>query len=92
MNYSGNNKVYYFEIYYSEESAGTSYKYQSFYELSDNDLESITKSTFQKLVYGLKNEDSDISNMFCSRNPWSTVEGFPDLLLYNECLPFKMKI
>ena len=63
------NKVYYFEIYYSEESAaGTSYKYQSFYELSDNDLESISKSTFQKLVYGLENEDSDISYMFCSPN------------------------
>ena len=72
MNYSGNNKVYYFEIYYSEESAGTSWKYQSFHEnLSDNDLESTTKNTFQKLVYGLKNEDSDISYMFSpySRSP-----------------------
>ena len=80
MNYSGNKKVYYFEIYHSEKSAGTSfnvdlqnisnwkfYQYQSFYEnLADNDLESATKSTFQKLVYGLENEDSDISDMFCS--------------------------
>ena len=63
MNYSGNQKIY-FEIYYSEKSAGTSNKYESFYKnLSDNNLESATKSTFQKLDYGLKNEDSDISNM-----------------------------
>ena len=55
MNYSGNNKVYYFEIYYSEESRW--------------DLESTTKNTFQKLVYGLKNEHSDISYMFCSQRP-----------------------
>ena len=70
MNYSENKKFYYFQIYHSEESAGTSWKYQSFYEnLSDNDLESATKSTFQKLVHGLKNEDSDISYMFCSQRP-----------------------
>ena len=84
MNYSGNKKGYYFEIYYSEESAGTSCKYQSFYDidqscfetdeylfmknLSRYDLECVTKSTFQKLVYGLKNEDSDISYMFYDRN------------------------
>ena len=61
MNYSGNKKVYYFEIYHSEKSAGMSFKYQSFYEnLSHNDLESATKSTFRKLVHGLKND------MFCS--------------------------
>ena len=70
MNNSGNKKFYHFEIYYSEESAGTSNRYQSFYEnLSPNNLESATKSTFQKLVYGLRNEDSDISYMFCSERP-----------------------
>ena len=70
MNYSGNKKVYYFEIYHSEESAGTSNKYESFYKnLSDNDLESATKSTLRKIVSGLKNGDSDISNMFCSQRP-----------------------
>ena len=37
--------------------------------LSDNDLESTTKNAFQELVHGLKNEDSDISDMFCSRSP-----------------------
>ena len=68
MNYSGNKKVY-FEIYHSEESAGTSNKYESFYKnLSDNDLESATKSTLRKIVSGLENED-DISNMFCSQRP-----------------------
>ena len=41
----------------------------SFYEnLSDEDLESITRNAFQELVYGLKNEDSDISEMFCPRS------------------------
>ena len=40
----------------------------SFYEnLSDEDLESVTKNAFQELVYGLKNEDSYISEMFCQR-------------------------
>ena len=68
MNYSGNKRVYYFEIYYSEESAGTSWKYQSFYEnLSHNDLESATKSTLRKIVLGLEHGDSDYSNMFCSQ-------------------------
>ena len=70
MNYSENKKFYYFQIYHSEESAGTSNRYQSFYvNHSHNDLEYATKSTFQKLVYGLKNEDSDISYMFCSERP-----------------------
>ena len=69
MNYSGNKKVYYFQIYHSEESAGTSNKYESFYKnLSDNDLESATKSTLRKIVSGLENED-DISYMFCSQRP-----------------------
>ena len=41
----------------------------SFYEnLSDEDLESVTKNAFQELVYGLKNEDYDISEMFCPRS------------------------
>ena len=75
MNYSENKKFYYFQIYHSEESAGTSNKYQSFYENhSHNDLEYATKSTFTKLVYGLKNED-DISNMFClPYGPWRSSE------------------
>ena len=78
MNYSGNKKVYYFEIYHSEECAGTSYKYsyilQSLSEnLSHSDLELYLESTFQKLVYGLENEDHDISYMFCSQRPDSEV-------------------
>ena len=70
MNFSENKKFYYFEIYYLEKSAGTSYKYQSsFHEkflldyLSDEDLKTVTKNAFQELVSGLKNEDSDISFM-----------------------------
>ena len=51
MNYSGNKKFYYFEIYYSEESAGTSYKFQSFYEnLSHNNLE-IRDIVIKKFVF-----------------------------------------
>merc|ERR1711973_1070594 len=59
-----------------KKSAGTSYKYQSsFHEKflldypSDEDLKTVTKHTLQELVHGLKNEDSDISDMFCSRSP-----------------------
>ena len=60
MNYSENKKFYYFQIYHSEESAGTSNKYESFYKnLSDKDLQSARSSTFKR-VFGLKNEDSDI--------------------------------
>ena len=74
MNYSGNKKGYYFEIYYSEESAGTSNKDPNFYENpSPSDLESTTKNTFQKLVYGL-NGGSDISYMFCLYGFWRTSE------------------
>ena len=36
--------------------------------ISDEDLESVTKNAFQELVNGLKNEDSDISEMFCPRS------------------------
>ena len=89
MNYSENKKFYYFQIYHSEESAGTSYKYQSFYEnLSDNDLEFATKNTFQKLTYGLKKEDSDISNMFCSTAPDLEVH----LSYYYNHIPYRINI
>ena len=37
--------------------------------LSDEDLKSVTKNAFQELVFRLENEDSDISDMFCSRSP-----------------------
>merc|ERR1711937_12693 len=41
-----------------------------FYQnLSDKDLKTVTKNALQELVSGLKNEDSDISNMFCSKFP-----------------------
>ena len=75
MYYSEKKKFYYFEIYYLEKSAGTSYKYQSsFHEkflldyLSDEHFKRFTKNAFQELVSGLKNEDSDISYMFSDRN------------------------
>ena len=89
MNYSENKKFYYFQIYHLEESAGTSHKYQSFYEnLSRNDLESATKSTFQKLVCGLKNEEHDISYMFCSQRPDLEV----DLSYYYNYIPYRINI
>ena len=84
MNYSGNKKNY-FEIYYSEKSAGTSNKYPIF---SPSDLESATKSTFQKLVYGLKNEDSGISYMFCSQRPDLEVH----LSYYYNHIPYRINI
>merc|ERR1711973_547868 len=59
-----------------KKSAGTSYKNQSsFHEkflldyLPDEHFKRFTKNAFQELVHGLKNEDSDISDMFCSRSP-----------------------
>ena len=79
MNFSGNKKFYHFEIYYLEynlnksaeevKAAKVPYKNQSFYEsLSDEDLENITKNAFQRLIIGLKNDDSKIKHLFCPRS------------------------
>ena len=57
MNYSG-NKFYQFEIFYLENSCENSC-----------DLENVNEIAFQRLIHGLKNEDSDISDMFCPQSP-----------------------
>ena len=45
------------------------YKNQSFYEnLSDEDLASGTEIAFRGLASGLKNEETDFTEMFCPRS------------------------
>ena len=58
--------------------------------LSDEDLKSATKNAFQELVNRLENEDSDISDMFCS--PIPELEVFLTYFYIIINLPYKTNI
>ena len=64
------NNSLYFIIYCLENNAeDVLYKNQSFYEnLSDEDLASGTEIAFRGLASGLKNEETDFTEMFCPRS------------------------